>query len=348
MYQIKQIPEDFIVKEISDAETCRKFRNKGKFTYWKLVKKDYTTMKAVQMIAEKLNINPKRIGFAGNKDRRAVTEQTLSVFCDKSKVEKIKIKDIVLKFLGYGDEPISLGNLEKNEFIITVRNLDKKPKVNNVKYFPNFFDKQRFSNTNLKVGKLIIRNDFKKAIETLLRDKHNKNLNTKISEFLNIHSRNYIGALRLIPEKILRLYVHSYQSYLWNTATKIFLKKKRLNIVIDLEFPVLGFGTEFNNREIEKIYDKILHEEEIHKRDFIIKQIPELSSIGTSRRLFAKIYDLEVLEISKDELSHEKYKIKISFKLDKGCYATTALKYLFPSEERSQSQKLFSPLIDCH
>ncbi len=334
MYIIKQFPEDFIVKEIFDLNG--RLKEKGRFSYLNLIKRDYTTMKAVQIIAEKLNTDVRKIGFAGNKDRRAVTEQTISVLCDKNKVAKIKIKDIKLEFLGYGDEPISLGEHKGNEFMITVRNFKSKPKMMCIEFFPNFFDGQRFSRNNGQVGRLIITNKFKKAIE-LLRDKSlDVDLNTRIKEFLSKQSGNYIGALRLIPKKLLRLYVHSYQSYLWNKVAEILLRKSKKNI----ELPVIGFATEFKNKMVKKVYDKILANENIISRDFILKQMPELSSSGTERNLFAKIYNLKILKISRDELNKNKYKIKIIFSLDKGCYATTALKYLFPYEGGGQYQKI--------
>jgi len=332
MYKIKQIPEDFVVKEIFDIGN--RIKNKGRFTYWKLIKRNYTTMRAVQIIAEKLNIDAKKISFAGNKDRKAVTEQNISIIADKNKAGKLRVKDIELEFLGCGDEPISLGEHKGNKFEITLRDFSNKPKMKCIALFPNFFGEQRFSMNNAEIGKLIVKNNFKKALELLRNKSVDKDLLVKINEFWSKQTSNYIGALRLIPRKLLRLYVHSYQSYLWNKAAEGLFGKAKKNI----ELPVIGFSTEFENKSIKKVYDKILSEEKISTRDFIIKQMPELSSSGTFRSLFAKIYYLKILNISKDELNKGKYKIKISFKLDKGCYATTALKYLFPYAGKKKYQ----------
>ena len=74
MYKIKQIPEDFIVKEINDII----LNNDGKYSYFLLKKKNYNTLNAIKAIAKKLKINEKDIGFAGNKDKEAVTKQTIS------------------------------------------------------------------------------------------------------------------------------------------------------------------------------------------------------------------------------------------------------------------------------
>ena len=113
MYKIKQIPEDFIVKEISGI----KFSYAGKYAYFLLKKKNYNTLRAVQKIAEKLGINEKNIGFAGNKDKNAVTSQVISIKNGNKNIESIKLKDIDLKYLGRGNEEIYIGNLKGIDFL---------------------------------------------------------------------------------------------------------------------------------------------------------------------------------------------------------------------------------------
>ena len=114
MYKIKQLPEDFIVKEINDI----KFDDNGQYSYFLLKKKNYNTLRAIQQISKKLRINEKNIEFAGNKDKNAITEQVISIYKGNKNIENINIKDIELKFLGQGNERIFLGNLKGNEFII--------------------------------------------------------------------------------------------------------------------------------------------------------------------------------------------------------------------------------------
>ena len=109
MYKIKQFPEDFIVKEISNVE----LEDKGNYSYFLLKKTNYSTVRAIEHIAKALRKKPKNIGFAGNKDKNAVTEQFVSFFkINENKIKNLKLKDIELKFIGKGNEPISLGDLE--------------------------------------------------------------------------------------------------------------------------------------------------------------------------------------------------------------------------------------------
>src|SRR3989338_10314421 len=119
MYKIKQLPEDFIVREISSVNT----EENGFYSYFLLKKTNHTTIGALEILSQKLDVPLKNFGFAGNKDKNAITEQKISIFKGNKNFENIKLNDIELKYLGNGKEPISLGNLEGNEFEITIRNL---------------------------------------------------------------------------------------------------------------------------------------------------------------------------------------------------------------------------------
>jgi len=317
MYKIKQLPEDFIVKEI----TSTKPKDKGRFSYFLLKKKNYTTVKAVETIAEKLKIPSKKISFAGTKDKNAITEQLISIL---GKEKEIKLKDIQTKFLGKGDEPVSLGDLKGNYFEIVIRNLEKIPKLKNKKSFINYFGEQRFSKNNKAVGKSILKKDFEKTVKLILTNKGA--YEAKVKEYLEKNKQDYIGALRKIPKKILKFYVHAYQSWLWNNAVKEFVKNKEIK---NQKIPIIGFATEIKNNEIGKIIKNILKKEEIELRDFIIRQIPELSSEGDKRNLLIEVKDLKILEQGKDELNNKRFKVRLSFTLPKAAYATTFIKSIF-------------------
>ncbi len=70
--------------------------------------------------------------------------------------------------------------------------------------------------------------------------------------------------------------------------------------------------------------------EKIKFYDFIIKSIPELTSEGGERALFANIKNFKLESVGNDELNKEKKKkIKIRFTLGKGSYATNVIKFLF-------------------
>lgn len=322
MYKIKQQPEDFKVFEIPN----RKLKDSGTYAIFSLMKKNYTTENAIQTIAKALFIPRKLIGYSGSKDSVAITTQFISFKnISPEKVKKLEFKDISLEHVGYSDAPLSLGDLEGNEFIITIRNLDAHNKFNTAgsshSMIPNYFGEQRFSKNNSEIGKLIITNKFKEASELIKTDNQYGKI---VEESLLKSSHDYVNAIRQIPKKILQLYVHAYQSALWNKTVEKYLEKDRTQEKI----PMIGFGFETNNSEIQEIVDSILKEEEINERDFIIRQIPELSAEGMDRKLYMDLTNLEISGLEDDELNEGMKKVKVSFKLGKSSYATVAIKYL--------------------
>jgi tRNA pseudouridine13 synthase len=328
MYKIKQLPEDFIVKEISNVIT----QINGQYAYFILKKTNYTTIDALQVLSEKFKIPLKNFGFAGNKDKDATTEQKISIFMGSKNFEDFKFNNVELKYLGNGKEPISLGDLDGNEFTITIRNLSNEDaeKIKNLENkkleIPNLYGPQRFSKNNDLVGRAIIKKDFGEAVDFILEN--NGVIEDKIKHYLKNNKNDYIGALRIIPLKTRKLFVHSYQSFLFNKIASEYLEYKPKNAKI----PVIGFDFELKiikKAQLRNIFKKIIDEEKINPRDFIISQMPELSSEGGFRDLFFELKDLKILEISDDELNKDKRKIKISFSLPKSCYATVALESFF-------------------
>ncbi|MBI5797522.1 tRNA pseudouridine(13) synthase TruD [Candidatus Woesearchaeota archaeon] len=162
----------------------------------------------------------------------------------------------------------------------------------------NFFGEQRFSSKNVMLGKLLITKKFKEACAEL-------NLSAERNDF--------VGALKSLGREKLKLYLHAYQSELWNRLAKK-SKKKVLHII--------GFLTE------GKDYDNILKEEGITKENFILRAIPELSSEGTERKRIIPIKNFKTISFEDDELNPGKKKQVISFYLQKGAYATTLIEQL--------------------
>jgi len=320
MYKIKSIPEDFIVEEIP----LIKFDDKGKYTYFLLKKTNYNTEKVIQKLSRYFKIPRKKFCYAGNKDKKAVTKQYCSV---KGKIKDVEFADINIKVIGYGDEPISLGALKGNKFTITVRNITKLP--DKTDFIINYFDEQRFGKHNLEVGLCIIKKDFKKAAELL-------ELETK--------NNDYIGAIRTIPFKILKLIINSLQSYLWNEVASDYIKSKtkdysevkyKHGIFIfpnkkldNFEIPLISFDTEFENNEIENLYFKKLKKLDLTLRDFVIRSMPDITPMGHERNLIVDVKKLLIDKLENDDLNKGRKKVAVKFELNKGSYATIVLRKL--------------------
>lgn len=336
MYVIKQIPEDFRVKELFNL----KIDKIGAYGIFILKKKSYTTLDAISKISEKIRIDLKDIGYAGNKDKHAVSEQYISIKNPNlSFIENLNLKDIELNFIGKSKDPISLGDLEGNEFEITVRNLvdedidniDKKAKK--IEFIPNYFDEQRFSKDNVKIGKLLLKRKFKEAI-ILIDD-------AKMNDYVKKNKNNFIGALRLLPKKRLMIYIHSVQSYIFNETLRLLIKKGRKmeyslgkfifpeKEIKNEKIPIAGFGIQNNDDNLGKIINKLLKKIKINDRDFIFREISYLSSEGSSRDSLISTKGFTISEIGKDTINKEKYFARLKFSLGKGCYATMVVRYLF-------------------
>ena len=328
MYKIKQQPEDFIVKEISLV----KKEEKGQYLYALLRKRQYTTLRAIDHIAEALGIPLKNIGFAGTKDKEAITDQLISIKgIAKKRLENLNLKDIALTYEGKGEKPISLGDLEGNAFTIIVRNIDEK-EINNAKdkstnlMIPNYYGEQRFGHQNSEIGRLIIKKKFKDAVSLLI--KNDAELSHELQDYLSNNPNNYVGALNKINKKILRFYVHAYQSYLFNKLIFLFFRdnqdKQEQRIM-----PIIGFGTETSDPEMNGLIKKIMEQEQITKRDFIIREFADLSAEGDKRNLFMEIDQFNLARSEDDEMNKGKKKVTITFTLKKGQYATVVIDYLF-------------------
>ncbi len=325
MYKIKQLPEDFAVKEISKLKPSET----GKYSYFLMKKRNLSTLEAAGRVARRLGLRPNQVGFSGSKDKKAVTEQVISVLGDKN--GDIIIKGITLKFLGRGEEPIGLGCHEGNGFVIVVRNLSDndvdtfKKNLTGLKRknkIPNYFDEQRFGSNNAGIGKAIVKKDFKRAVELVIESDHANN--ERMSQYLDKISNVYVGALKLLPRPLLLMYVHSFQSMIFNRVVDE-LKSGEKNVRI----PLVGFGTELGNDKVSRMAGGIMDAEGVTQRDFIIRQIPEISSEGSERDLFFPVKKLKAGKPEPDELSNGMKKLRLEFELGKGSYATIVIKHLF-------------------
>ncbi|MBW2989347.1 tRNA pseudouridine(13) synthase TruD [Candidatus Woesearchaeota archaeon] len=322
MYTIKKYPEDFIVKEV----TSLKMKSRGRYAVFTLKKRNYTTLRAVDHIALSLDKSIRDIGFAGIKDKNAVTEQLISIRgASAEDIKKVNLKDIWLSFEGFLDKPISLGDLKGNSFVITIR--DFEGNISKEDIMPNLFGEQRFSGSNADIGKLLLKHGFRKAIELIL--KTDPDCSSRIDKYLNDHKNDFIGALRIMPKKLLKLYAHAYQSLLWNNTLSRYLKKADLSKMsrkdkLSIQIPLIGF-TEIDDMVHDSlmigILKKVMKEEDLTSRSFISRSIPDISLEGDLRDAFAEIKDLKITK-------KEKSIIQLSFELEKGSYATVAVEHL--------------------
>lgn len=329
-YAIKKLPEDFIVKERMELDM-----GSGPYSYYLLSKRDYTTQMAVRIVSGLFHKRTKYINYSGNKDRSALTEQYISILHGPGR--DLNAEGLSLKFLGRGRERINLGRSEGNHFEIVLRGLEKGPRA--VEAFPNYFGEQRFGveGMNHVIGGLMVRKDFRAACM------HLKQSDARVEEHLKQFPNDFVGAIRRIPKSILRLYPHSYQSFLWNEIVSEYLGNEfacrrfsvgpfELNFPreafdIDLEVPFPSPYSEMPEK-VKGIYESVLEKENVEMRNFEFRGIPEVNITAASRPACARPEGLEIGRMEDDELFPGRKKCRVSFFLRSGCYATVALRAL--------------------
>lgn len=186
---------------------------------------------------------------------------------------------------------------------------------------------------------------------------------------LVVDTNDFISPLIELPKNLQTMFIYAYQSYLFNKiiSNRIF-NKIPLNeaIIGDIIYPIknneielreihvsktnidkvnkeiikgkacvtavlFGSHSNFSNGEMGEIEHKIIDEEKIDHRDFIIPEIPYLSSKGSRRAILSDIKDFSY-EIINDNNDKNDF-VKLKFELKKGCYATSLLREFMKSED---------------
>ena len=403
--KLRKKPEDFVVEEIINTNEKKhwiwtKENDKGKHSIVKITAKNWDTHVLVKELSKRLGIGQKAIGFAGTKDKRAVTTQYFSLMAKHEEIKKIRLENVKIKFCHRTIKPIRLGNLVGNNFKIKISDVkcnenDIEKIIDELKEgFPNYFGIQRFGAvrpiTHL-VGKKIVKNDCEGAVWDYLSEgndefagfearkklKETKDLESALLEFphsmlferqmigyLIRNKDDYIGALRQLPESLSKMFVHAYQSAMFNQMIDM-----RINEGISIHLPLIGdnvipidiYGgpdqrrvievTKYNQKKLEKrckegkawvvgllpgikseytkgfqgkLEKKIMEKENIEFNDFKIEDANELTSLGMYRPLSQKINNLE-WEIDENNCP------VFDFWLHKGTYATSLLREIMKS-----------------
>ncbi|MCZ7356591.1 MAG: tRNA pseudouridine(13) synthase TruD [Candidatus Methanoperedens sp.] len=170
---IRQQIDDFVVEEL----TNRVETGNGNYLIVELSKRNWDTHRLIRELSRIFRVSQDRFGWAGTKDKRALTRQKISIWdTGEEELERVRLKDVELKVIGRSNKKISLGDLWGNRFKITVRDvgLPQDETLARVKAItselergaPNFFGVQRFGDirpVTHVVGEAIVRGDFKNA-----------------------------------------------------------------------------------------------------------------------------------------------------------------------------------------
>ncbi|MEO0278283.1 MAG: tRNA pseudouridine(13) synthase TruD [candidate division WOR-3 bacterium] len=302
---IKRYPEDFIVKEILPFELSKESK---KYTYYKLKKKNKSTLEAIEEIGRTLEVPLYKIGFAGLKDKSGITSQYISI--EYGPPRNAYGKGWELKFIGYHDYPLEIGKINKNLFIVTIRDFENREKIREaIEFvrswgFVNYFGEQRFLRAfrgQTSIGKLILENKIEEALKFYLTTTPNPHMTKRLEKlygkwdlFLQEathltprekaavktlkRSRDILKAFRALPKNVKLMLIFSYQSYLWNKLVKILVSKH------------------FSHFKVPFVIDKVLYfyNRVNRENEYLMKvNIPYISE---------KVLDYEIPKTIKEEM----------------------------------------------
>ena len=207
--------EDFLVEELpKEFPSCKE----GDYVHFTLEKRNWETIAAVKSIAKSLGVSSNRFGYAGNKDKRALTRQRVAVWGVKpDRLKEVRIEGIRISDLVVSDSRLHLGDLEGNRFRIVVRNPDltidrfdetlkgTREQIN-ANGVPNYYGYQRFGtirpNTHL-VGKKLVLGDVEGAVMSYLGSPcTTEKEDAEYARQYVDQTRDYRGALRLYPRRL--------------------------------------------------------------------------------------------------------------------------------------------------
>lgn len=221
-------PEDFIVEELPLYEPART----GTHTFFAIRKRNLSTLAAINRIARDLQIRSQQFGYAGLKDKNAVTTQVLSVEgVLPARVLSIAQPDIEVLWAERHPHKLRVGHLRGNRFQITLRDLphDVLPLIESTMQrlategVPNRFGAQRFGNKNDShlIGKALVKADWDAVVRYMLTDDALRVDDTARRLQRELAKKSPEKAVLCIPHRLRKLFLSAYQAFLFNRVLEM-------------------------------------------------------------------------------------------------------------------------------
>jgi tRNA pseudouridine13 synthase len=367
---IKLLPQDFIVEEIlqdgtvvtvDPGQLINNISAEGKTYYAELVKIGIDTLAAKDEIAATLGIDGKNIGFAGIKDRLALTSQRISIrnVASDEEFAKINAENFFLKNIVRGKGAVANGDLKGNRFIILLRlpkglskeeiaGMEKRAQEIKEDGFWNFFYFQRFGTPRLLshwLGLLLLKGQYEEVVKTFVTFSaarelpYFKNIREEIlamwGNWQGIYERlkpfpyhfhhelAFIGYLIEHPADFLgALHTLPDQVRLWTYSYDCFLFNRKLSELIrGGEVPVSLPRITSFNPKDWEPYRKFLEADEVKLPSNSYRDFP---FVRVESRVWPTLQKLDIHNI----VFKEQFAI-FAFSLPKGSYATSFLMEFF-------------------
>lgn len=408
---IKVTPEDFQVREISEYPMPVP---DGPYTVLRIRARNWEQHELVRRLESRWRLPPGALGWAGTRDRRAVTDQLFSYRGPPPALDAPVPEGVEILERYAAQRGVALGHHYGNSFEIVVREADLagpaltaaldrlRRELRGLGTIPNYFGLQRFGEvrpvTHL-VGRALVQGDPRGAVEAYLTEptpeeaaagaearrayaEHHDPARA-LREFPASYGFERLlldhlargqepsRALRALPRPLRLLFIHAYQSLLFNrylTARLAaglpsdrpepgdrLLRRARdgtlpgptaVPVAEDnlpecrelvatgravLAGPLVGADTPLLGGAPGEILERLLAEDGVRRPQFDLPHHPELASRGNWRPLFLPVPPLVPRPVLPAGDGAAERAYRLDFALPKGAYATVLLREFLKS-----------------
>jgi tRNA pseudouridine13 synthase len=337
-FYFRQSANDFVVDEIP----LYPFSSEGEHLVLHIRKKNLTTWEMVDVLSRHLGVKAREIGYAGLKDKNALTKQYISVHKKyEEKIDGFSRDGIKILSKTYHKNKIKMGHLKGNRFFIRLKRvtpmaakkIDEALDQIRKNGMPNFFGYQRFGNDgdNYKLGMEIVqgkRREKKVKLKKLLVNSYQSHLfNLWLSRRIEINillesfdKKELSGLLNMDEETITALQKQKHPFKLMQGDVMMHYPYGRA-FILDGEEDI----ERFSNRDI--VPGGLLCGKRVMRSEAdaykVEKEYDEEIGVDGARR-FAWIFPEDI----EGEYKEDEAWFELHFTLPKGSYATVLLEQI--------------------
>jgi len=385
----RSFPEDFRVEErLLNLETSKEDLP-GYLPLYRVEKRSVDTMHMSRALASALK---SRVSYAGLKDKRAYAVQYVTPTSSRAaRPPDVTGQGYSATLVGFVRRPLSRSVLAGNRFGIRLRGccpdigsrIEEAINLGGSRLVPNFYGLQRFGTSGAgshRIGRSLVKGDFEGAVKSLLEPTadpvdrpaaeafgrgdyeegarllaHGRDVERLAARELGQHPGQWTRALRSIPVTLRRLYVHAYQSLIFNRTLSSALEagvdisryvpgdnwaatsegglvtlapRGVKDVPTGVAVPmvqIVGYAFRNYGSRFDSIIEDELKKEGVTPGQFYVKDMQEVSSEGTFRRPHLALQD--------PSWSVEDGDAKLEFTLGKGQYATILLREIVKPQD---------------
>ncbi|GAA5811004.1 hypothetical protein MFLAVUS_004433 [Mucor flavus] len=207
----------------------------GEYLQVNMYKNGIDTMNAINIISSKAAVHSKHFGYAGTKDARAITTQTLTMKSVKPgrivmAQDELKKCGIYLGDFKFVPNGLTLGDLKGNHFTIVLRDVkgaseaDLEVSLNSLKEngYLNYFGMQRFGTSSISthtIGCAIMKKDYELASDLILNPREGDRAEFDAARRLWKETHDAEATLAIFPKrayserKLLNFYIRNPESH---------------------------------------------------------------------------------------------------------------------------------------